>query len=77
MLSSSRSPRRWDPRESAEVARRYAEKSEEAKFTLQAVQDAVHLVDKTQTSIVQDKVASPAEPAKVIENFDSALTHRR
>ena len=46
-------------------------------FTLQAVQDAVHLVDKTQTSIVQDKVASRAAAAKAREIFDSALTHHR
>ena len=55
-------------------AKKYAEKYGEAKFTPQAVQDAVRLLDKTKTSIVQDKVSQPPEPAKVAEDFDSALT---
>ena len=53
---------------------KYAEKYGEAKFTPQAVQDAVRHLEKTKGSIVQDKVATPPEPAKAIERFVHALS---
>ena len=55
------------------VLSKYAEKYGEAKFIPQAVQDAVRQLDRTKGSIVQDKVATPPEPAKVVEDFVNAL----
>ena len=40
-------------------SQKYAEKDGEAKFTPQAVQDAVRHLDKTNSSIVQEKVTTP------------------
>ena len=39
-----------------------------------AVQDAVRQLDKSRGSTVQDKVATPPEPAQVIENFVKGLS---
>ena len=52
---------------------KYAEKYGEAMFTPQAVQDAVRQLDRTKGSLVQDKVATPPEPAKVVEDFIRGL----
>ena len=54
-------------------SQKYAEKYGEAKFTPQAVQDAVRHLERTKTSIVQDKVATPPEPAKIIEDWHTTL----
>ncbi|CAK0802944.1 unnamed protein product, partial [Prorocentrum cordatum] len=45
-------------------SQKYADKYGEAKFIPQAVQDAVQQLDGAKDSIVQDKVATPPEPAK-------------
>eukprot|EP00959_Pyramimonas_sp_CCMP1952_P034334 719625-Pyramimonas_sp.AAC.1 len=45
-------------------SQKYADKYGEAKFIPQAVQDAVQQLDGVKDSIVQDKVATPPEPAK-------------
>ena len=42
-------------------------------FTPQAVQDAVRQLDRTKGSLVQDKVATPPEAAKVVEEFIHGL----
>ena len=54
-------------------SQKYAERYGNAKFTPQAVQDAVRVRDKSQNSIVQDKVATPPEPAKVVEDVKRVL----
>ena len=46
----------------------------EAKFVPQAVQDAVRHFEKTSDSIVQEKVATPAEPAKEAEHVVRGLS---
>ena len=51
-----------------------AEKYNEATFTLQAVQDAVRQLDKTESSIAQEKLATPPEQAKVVGDFARALS---
>ena len=48
-------------------SQKYGEKYGDAKFTPQAVQDAVRQLDKSKTSIVQDKVATPPEAANDVE----------
>ena len=64
-------------RVAARLHERYSQKYEakygEAKFTPRAVQDAVRHLDRTTHSLVQDKVATPPEPAKVIEDFIQGL----
>ena len=60
---------RVDVRLRERYAEKYAEKYGEATFMPEAVLDAVRHVDKAKSSIVQDKVATPPEPAKVIEDW--------
>ena len=55
-------------------SKRYGEQYGQAKFTPQAVQDAVRVLEKTKTAIVQDKVSQPPEPAQEAEDFESGLT---
>ncbi len=61
----------------ARLDERYSKKYEGqnggAELTPRAVQDAVHLLDRTTQSLVQDKVATPPEPAKVIEDYIQGL----
>ena len=53
---------------------KYKAKYGEAKLTPRAVQDAVQNLHRTTHSIVQDKVATPPEPAKVIEDYIQGLS---
>ena len=54
-------------------SQKYGEKYGDAKFMPQAVQDAVRQLEKSKTSIVQDKVATPPEAANDVEEFVRAL----
>ena len=52
---------------------RYTSKYGSAQFTPAAVVDAIRVLEKQKTSIVQDKVATPADALQSIEKWDQSL----
>ena len=52
---------------------RYTQKYGSAAFTPAAVAEAIKVLEKQKTSIVQDKVATPSDAAQSIQKWDSTL----
>ena len=52
---------------------RYASKYGSAQFTPAAVLDAIRLLDKQKSSIVQEKMATPSDAPQSVQEWDQSL----
>ena len=55
------------------VQTRYMEKYGRSVFTPTKVKDAIQLLEKQKSSLVQDKIATPSEAPKHVQKWDESL----